>query len=878
MEKRRLSSKKLISMNKNYWEKYLKHVAAYIIFFIISFILCSPVLKGYVLQQGDTVQWYGMIKDAGNYQAKHDGKMPLWTNNIFGGMPIFALTVPGNGINIGALAYLNFSYISNFLIAGNWLPASFFVLLCIGFYFLAQIMGFDYKISILGSLAYAYCSNSSILVVAGHHTKVWIMGFIPFMIAGMWLICVHRKYILGACIFAIFLSFMFGQRHVQIIYYSFILVLFMAIYFLIDWLKKKEYKHLILSGTSLIIAGLFAYSINSVTLQSMNDYAKSTMRGGSALLEEKSQNNKSKNENKGNDGLQIDYAYNWSYGILETFTFILPNVQGGGSSTPIPENSKFYEELIGSGLNQQQAVSLAQQLPMYWGDQPFTSGPIYMGIIIIFLCIYGMFYLKTNHKWWMFAFIVISVIMSWGKNFPLINDFLFYNLPYYNKFRTPSQIFSLTQLVFPLLACLFLKDFVTNKNDYSYKIICFKKSLYVVGGIIFLLVLVYFNANFSSINEKQLLPYLNQMLNGNNEQAKSIIGGLKEDRQTIFMSDFLRMILLLLITVALLWYYIKQKLSANTFVIIMLFFVAFDLIQLDYRYINPEMFQEKETAGENNFLPTEIDRQILADTTNPRVLDLSRDVFNDATTCYFHRAVGGYSPAKLSIYEDLLNFQLRRKTNIKVLSMLNCKYIIQKNDQGQPILSQNPEALTYSWLVPKLQFKKTALEVINQLDSFEPQQTAILYSSDSASIKNIYPQLSASDYIKQIKNDNDEIFYEADLKNTEFAVFSEIFYTRPGWKAYIDDQETPIYQTNYVLRGIVVPPGFHKIKFEFRPPVFYKYAALTTFSNLFLALSFISILIYEFLKRRKDISNIQTEPIKQINKDLPKKPQPKKMK
>ncbi len=869
-------------MNKNLWEKYVKHVAAYFIFFIISFILCSPVIKGYVLQQGDSVQWFGMIKDAENYQANHNGKMPLWTNNIFGGMPIFALTVPGNGVNIGALAYLNFSYLSNFLIAGGWMPASFFVLLCIGFYFLAQTMGFDYKISLLGSIAYAYSSNSAILVVAGHHTKVWIMGFIPFMIAGLWLVCVHRKYILGACIFAIFLSFMFGQRHLQIIYYSFILILFMAVYFLIDWLKKKEYKHLFISAFSLIIAGLVAYSINSVTLQSMNDYAKSTMRGGSALLEDKNSpaaTTKSSTEKKASsDGLQIDYAYNWSYGILETFTFILPNIQGGGSSTQIPENSKFYEELVGSGLNQQQAISIAQQLPMYWGDQPFTSGPIYIGIIVIFLCIYAMFYLKTKHKWWIFAFIVVSIILSWGKNFPSINNFIFYHLPYYNKFRTPSQIFSLTQLMFPLLACLFLKEFVSEKNDYAYKLLCFKKSLYVIGGIVLLLILVYFNANFSSVNEKQLLPYLNQMFNGNSEVSKAIIGGLKADRQSIFMSDFIRMILLLLICLAVVWYYIKQKLSQNVFIIIILIFVAFDLIQLDSRYINPEMFQEKETSGENNFVPTEIDRQILADTTNPRVLDLSRDVFNDATTCYFHRAVGGYSPAKLSIYEDLLNFQLRRKTNPKVLSMLNCKYVIQKNDQGQPILSVNPEALTYAWLVPNILYKKTPLEVINQLDSFEPANTAILYSKDSQSISKIYPQLASTDYIKQLKNDNDDISYEANVKNTEFAVFSEVYYTRPGWKAYIDGKETPIYQTNYVLRGIVVPAGFHQIKFEFRPTVFYKYAALSTFSNLFLALSFLSILVYEFLKNKKQLTIIQTEPIKAITKELPKKQLPKKSK
>ena len=829
---------------KSVWNKVYPHLGAAIIFIVIAFIYLKPATEGMVLQQSDSIQFQAMAKDLSNYVEKH-GHNPLWINNQFSGMPSTSLSA--RGFDIGIFGYLTVNRFFNFLeLYNRGNPISLFFIMCIGFYFLTQVIGIRYWISILGSIAFAYSSNTPILIHAGHITKVWAIAYSAFCLASLILIF-KKKYLWGATLLTIFLTILQTCRHLQISYYFMIVALITTLFYIIPSIKEKDYKHIIKSFLICVSAILIMVCVNIIDLSMTQDYAKATMRGGSELLDDNTTNNIAKKETKKSSGLSIDYAFNWSYGIFETFTLMVPNVQGGGSSTPYPDDSKFFSEIINAGVNQQQAQSLAQQIPMYWGNQPFTSGPIYIGVIIIFLFIYGMFYIKTWHKWWIGSLIFIAIIMSWGKNFGIINDFLFYNLPFYNKFRVPSMILYIPHLLMPFFAVFFLNEFVKTNNDTAFKIKCLKNTLYVFGGFLIVLLYGYFNFNFSSENEKNLQPYFNQLTQGNVSLTKSIIGGLKSDRQSIYMSDLIRSYIFVILIGALIWLFIKNKIKSLYFIFAVLILCFIDLINVDSRYLNSEMFVEKQNIDENVFRPSEIDNQIMADPTHPRVLDLSKDPFNDAGPSYFHKNIGGYSPAKLSIYEDILNFQLRKKINIKVLNILNCKYVINKDNNGQVQLQVNNEALGYCWLVNKIKFYKTPKQVMNALDSFEPKNEALLLGGDSSSIGRIDPISGTNSYIKLINNDNDYIEYEANTNATNYAVLSEVFYTREGWHAYIDGKETNIYQTNYVLRGIVIPTGKHKIVFEFKPKSFYKVGWFTALGNTALYALFIIAVIITLL-------------------------------
>ena len=382
----------------------------------------------------------------------------------------------------------------------------------------------------------------------------------------------------------------------------------------------------------------------------------------------------------------------------------------------------------------------------------------------------------------------------------------------------------------------------------------------IFGGLFIILLYGYFNFNFLSENEKGLQQYFIQLTQNNVELAKSLVAGLKSDRQTIFMSDFIRSLVYILLTIAFIFIYIKRGFKPIVLVVGILLLTFIDEFNVSNRYLNADLFVEKKEFDESVFKPSEIDKQIMSDSSNPRVLDLSKDPFNDAMPSYFHRNIGGYSPAKLSIYEDLLNFQLRKKINVKVLDMLNCKYVINKNENGQPQLQFNPTALGYAWLVNKIVYQKSPKLIMNALDSFEPKNEAIVDEKFASQIGVVEPIKGADSYLKLIKNDNDYIEYEALTNATNFGVLSEIFYTREGWHAYIDGKETTIYPTNYVLRGIVIPPGKHKIVFEFKPKSFYTVGWFTAFGNTALYALVIISLIVSILKLYKDNQVVEPEP------------------
>lgn len=823
-------------MKQFQWKSLLPHSIAVGIFLVVAVIFCKPALEGQVLNQSDVSHWKGMAQDLFNYKATH-GHYPLWNNNLFGGMPAYQIAM--EAANPITPIYFHQLFM---LFLGK--PIGFFFLLCIGFYFLSQVIGTKPWIGILGSIAYAYATYDPVIIAVGHDTKMQAMAYMPALLGALWLIY-KKEYWWGAALTALFSFLLIAMNHLQVTYYFLIMAGIMTIAFMIQWIKQKDYKHL---GISLAIAlsmGALGVGPNIVSLATTSDYAKATMRGGSIMLDSTGTATKSK-------GLEIDYAFYYgSYGLAETYTFLVPGIYGGSSGGELDINSNFAKKALERGIPEEQAAQIAGYMPTYWGPQPMTSGPVYFGAIICFLFILGMVYLKTWHRWWILAVCILAVMMSWGSNFMGFNSFLFNNLPLYNKFRAPSIILILPQLLFPLLGIMALQQLLFEEKNKAIALASLKKAVYITGAFILGAVLLYFSFDYIG-KDDQIKNMLTQMLGGNQEEANSFYNVLKEDRRSMFGSDLIRSIIFIAGAVALLWFAIQQKLKTMYALVAILVLSSADLFTVGKRYLSEKNFQDAEVVNESQFAPTPIDQQILSDTTKPRVLNLTTDPYTDAITAYHHRSVGGYHPAKLSIYNDLIQFQLNKQPmNIGVLNMLNTRYFIVPNPQnGQPGLQVNPAALGHVWFVKGIQYEKDPGAVMKAMNQFSPADTAIVEEQYKAAIP-FAPEFDSTANIAQVLNDNDLIRYRSNSTKNQFAVFSEIFYDR-GWKATIDGKEAPIVKVNYVLRGLAIPAGNHEIVFEFKPASYYNSAKIAVITSAPIWILLILAAFFSLRKKRED--------------------------
>lgn len=823
-------------MKQFQWKSLLPHTIAVGIFLVVAVIFCKPALEGKVLNQSDVSHWKGMAQDLFNYKETH-GHYPLWNNNLFGGMPAYQIAM--EAANPITPIYFHQLFM---LFLGK--PIGFFFLLCIGFYFLSQVIGTKSWIGILGSIAYAYATYDPIIIAVGHDTKMQAMAYMPALLGALWLIY-KKEYWWGAALTALFSFLLIAMNHLQVTYYFLIMAGIMTIAFMVQWIKQKDYKHL---GISLAIAlsmGALGVGPNIVSLATTSDYAKATMRGGSVMLDSTGTATKSK-------GLEIDYAFYYgSYGLAETYTFLVPGIYGGSSGGELDINSHFAKKALERGIPEDQAAQIAGYMPTYWGPQPMTSGPVYFGAIICFLFILGMVYLKTWHRWWILGVCILAVMMSWGSNFMGFNSFLFNNLPLYNKFRAPSIVLILPQLLFPLLGIMALQQLLFEEKNKAIALASLKKAVYITGAFILGAVLLYFSFDYIG-KDDQIKNMLTQMLGGNQEEANSFYNVLKEDRRSMFGSDLIRTIIFIAGAVALLWFAIQQKLKTMYALIAILVLSSADLFTVGKRYLSEKNFQDAEVVNESQFAPTPIDQQILSDTTKPRVLNLTTDPYTDAITAYHHRSVGGYHPAKLSIYNDLIQFQLNKQPmNIGVLNMLNTRYFIVPNPQnGQPGLQVNPAALGHVWFVKGIQYEKDPGAVMKAMNQFSPADTAIVEEQYKASIP-FAPEFDSTANITQVLNDNDLIRYRSNSTRNQFAVFSEIFYDR-GWKATIDGKEAPIVKVNYVLRGLAIPAGNHEIVFEFKPASYYNSAKIAVITSAPIWILLVLAAFFSLRKKRED--------------------------
>jgi hypothetical protein len=802
-------------MNSSLLKKALPHIIAIVVFWIVSVAFNKTALEGKTLRQSDVQGFTGMAQQSLEFRAKY-GHFPLWTESMFSGMPAYNIAFEGTSpINIGYLDHV-------FYVGPK--PVYFFFIACVCFYILTQVFSLSLLISLLGSIAYAFATFNVILVSVGHDTEFIAIGHLPAVIAGALLI-LRGKYLWGTALMTIFFGLEVSTQHLQIVYYTGIIIGIIAIVYLITNRKEIKLKHVLISYSLIafsLLIGLLSYAY---TLLPTKEVSTETMRGG------KSQLTPVDKKNKTQGGLNKDYAFSWSYGIQETLTLFVPGMQGGGSSGKMISsgNSKFADKLTEAGMPEENALELANGRA-YWGEQPFTGGPVYLGAVICFLFILGMVYVKSWHKWWILSICVVGIVMAWGRHFAFINYFLFDNLPLYSKFRAPSMALVMPQLGFALLAVLGLQEFLDTVERKELVFSQFKKVLYASGALIFVSILIFFMSDFKSdgdarIKDQFVSNISQQMSQGKQptpemqQQAMQTVNGwmsaLHEDRKGIFQSDLLRSILFVVLAAALSWLYFRGKIKPVVLLSGLLILSSFDIIAEGNKYLSEDNYTEPESI-EAAFTMSDADKRIQADPEkNFRVLDMSSgDPFQDAHTSYFHNSVGGYHPAKLALYNDLIEHQLT-KGNQRVYDMLNTKYIIRKGRDGREEAVLNPGAFGPCWLVSNIHFVNNADQEMAALDSINVRDTAIVENIFRDRIP-FMPVKDSTASIHLIENINDKISYSFKSGTNQFAVFSEIYYDK-GWNAFIDGKPSPYCKVNYVLRGMSVPAGNHTIEFRFEP-------------------------------------------------------------
>ena len=826
-------------MNKSLWQRVQPHAIAIGIFLIISIIYCLPAFKGQVVSQYDSVGWKGMAQQSIEFKEKY-GHYPLWTNSTFSGMPGYQIALDAK-YNV-TLSWIHFIYSRIFPE-----PASLFFLACIGFYILACVLGIRNKIAILGSLAYAFSSYDAIITAVGHTSKFSSMAYAPAVLAGI-ILLTQRKYLLGFIITLLFGTFLFQQNHIQIVYYTLLIAVCIFIAYAIKCIKQKELTHLFKAGGLAVVAGLLGMLSFAVLLLPAYDYSKETMRGGRSEL---TQPGNEKNKTKG--GLDKDYAFNYSYGITEVLTIAVPRMFGGsaGEMQPGSKTAEVFAEK--TGMDQEQADQIAKNIAgygagPYWGPQGGTAGAVYFGGIICVLFIFGLIFYNGWHKQWIVAATILGILLAWGKHFSPFNYFLFDYLPFYNKLRAPSMAMVIPQLTFPLLACLGLNEIFETKFDKEVFWKKFKQASIISGIFIAVLVALYFMLDYKSETDNMLRENLSssmvqQMSRGGQASpdqlqqaqdfARSVSNALKDDRQSLYGADLIRSLIFIALALGVIYFYSKNNINKNIASVVLIALVFIDLIGVDLRYLDSSKYVDKEEFS-TVFTPSRADEQILQDKSYYRVFNSGGDPFQlseqTARTSYFHNNVGGYHPAKLALYQDLIAEQLS-KGNMNVFNMLNTKYFITTNPQDkQEVAQQNPGALGNAWFVEAVKYVNTSDEEMRALDNFTPKDTVIIDKREQAKVL-FAPKRDSASKIELVEHVNDKMTYKSSSTSDGFGVFSEVYYPN-GWKAFIDGKEAKIIKVNYLLRGLSIPAGEHTIEFRFDPASYETGSMITLMSGI----------------------------------------------
>ncbi|HLL43605.1 MAG TPA: YfhO family protein [Segetibacter sp.] len=797
---------------KNFdWKKLLPHVLAVGIFLLVALIYCKPIMQGLVVNQTDNQQWRAMAQQSFEYKEKF-GHLPLWTNSMFSGMPAYQIAVEPTQ----PVTNLYLSYLFTF---GLPKPLNFFFLACFSFYILLMVLRINPLIGIMGALAYAYSTYDPIIIAVGHDTKMLAIGYAPLVIGGL-LLLFQKKYWFGAALLTSGFALQASTSHLQIVYYTLLIAAAATISYIIISFTTKDYKDCFLSIAIAIACGLIAFASNAINLLPTYDYSKESIRGGQSELKNTKDNNSTAS------GLDKDYAFRWSYGISETFTLMVPGILGGSQGGNEYNKSTFADKLTEVGYPEDQALSYANGIS-YWGDQPFTSGPVYIGAVICFLFIAGMFLIDDWNKWWLIAASIFAIILAWGKNFQALNYFFFDYLPLYKKFRAPAMSLVIVQFCFPVLAAMTLQKILFAGLDKATLLKKLKPALYTTGAILGILIVCYFTFSYSAAGDKAIQEnftkgMLQQQGAGNpgvqqqaQEFGKSFITAIKEDRRSLFGKDLLRTVFLIAAAGGLIYFFIQKRISPKFVLVGVLILSSFDLFAVGRRYFNARNFVEPENF-EGAFTPSPADVEIRKDKSYYRVFNQTTDAFQDALTSYHHNSIGGYHPAKLTLYNDIIENQLS-KGNMQVINMLNTKYFISPGAQNQPTAQVNPGAFGPCWLVKGIKYVADGRQEMNALNNTNLRDTVVIQQKFRDKVLPIKPDPTAS--INFIRNSNDTVRYHSESGTNKFAVLSEVYY-EAGWNAYIDGKKSDYCKVDYVLRGISIPAGKHDIVFIFEPKVY----------------------------------------------------------
>ena len=823
-------------MNKKRTE-YLPYIVGVVLFLFLSLSYFYPQIEGKKLVQHDKKTWLGGANEIRQYE-KNTGEHSFWTNSMFGGMPSYLVT-NYNPSNVT-------KYLYEIIDLGHKMrPASFVFMLLFGFFIALLLFGVDPWLSIVGAVAFGFSTYFFIIIEAGHITKVAALAFTAPIVAGIY--HTYRKDILkGTLVTTVFLALQLLVNHLQITYYTLIIVLVYLVFELIYTYKNKTYKKFLKASVFLLTGALIAVSTNFSQIITTYDYGKDSIRGKSELTD---------NQHNKTSGLDKDYATAWSYGKLETFDLLIPDLMGGASTGSLDKESNTYKQL--KKLGAPNADNIIKNMPLYWGPQPFTSGPVYIGALVIFLFVLGMFIVKGNIKWWLFTATLLSILLAWGKNFNFLTDLFLDYFPMYNKFRTVSMILVIAEFTIPLLGILALKNIIEKKTEKKEILNALKWSLVILGGVI-LILLIPGILSFKSSNDAQMFK----------NWPQELVSALEKDRASLFRSDAFRSLIFILIGAGAIWAYVSEKIKKEWLMLIIGLAVFVDLAFVDSRYLNSEDFVSARKEKQP-FKKTEADKFILKDKDPDfRVLNLTVSPFNDASTSYFHKSVGGYHGAKLRRYQDLIDRVLKNEisyliqtlqqkdlseqdvmlalSNLNAVNMLNTKYIIV-DPNTFPIL--NNFRLGNAWFVSYIKSVKNADEEINAVaENFNPKLTAVVAEKFKDNFFKFHKDSSAT--IKLTKYKPNYLSYESKTESNQLAVFSEIYYAK-GWKSYIDGKPAPHFRADYVLRAMKIPARVHKIEFKFEPDIWKTGNTISIIGSIFFVLFILGGIFFTVKKKKK---------------------------
>lgn len=827
-------------MQSIHWKKFLPHLLAILSFVVLAAIYASPALQGKRLTQHDSIQAESAARELKLYHAK-TGEWSGWTNSMFSGMPAYLIVgdYPQSlGTRLGQ-------------VLGGFLPEpiSHLFTMMLGMYVLALALGTRGWLAVLGSVAYAFTSYNLMYIEAGHMSKIIALSWTPGVVAGV-LWGLRGRAVLGGAVLALFLALQLYGNHLQITYYLFIALMVLIGIEGVAAFREGRVKSFGLGLAALGVGALLAVGTHSTRLWTTQEYSRYSMRGPSELT-------KTATGEAASAGLEKDYAFYYSYGKAESLTLLIPGFSGGSSSGGLDAKSATYKAMTERGIDPAAARQFVEQAaPMYFGSQPGTSGFAYAGAIVLFLFVLGCFILRDRIRWWLLSMTVLYLMLSWGKNFEVLNDLFFNYFPAYNKFRAMTMLLSVIQLFLATGAVLTLKKIIDEKptgaaSRWNQIKRPFLISLGLTAGLSLLLgLLPTVFTSFAGENDAAVLA----QIFGSPDAGNQFVEFIRQDRESLFRADAFRSAFLILLAAAGIWAYLTNRLRANILLPILTVLVIGDLFLVDKRILNNDDFKTK-TVQQQTYAPTPADEQILGDKAlSYRVFDNTTGTFSDARASYFHKSIGGYHGAKMRSYMEVIENQLSKNPmNLQVLNMLNAKYFIVANPQtGQAGVQQNPEALGNAWFVQNYRTVANADEEMAGLTTLTPRTTALVdkrYAEYLNGLK-ITPD-SAANRIELTDYKPNALTYKSTTGSPQLAVFSEIYYRgNQDWKAFVDGKEAPHFRADYLLRAMVIPVGAHTIEFKFDPAAVRVGHQIDLISSILLVV-FLGLAIFLEVRRRR---------------------------